>query len=52
MANLAHTWQRQGYIDKALLLLLDCAELQKKKLGAEHPDTKRTLETANSWQAN
>jgi len=51
MYNLAWTRHEQGRIKDALFLMQDCACLQEQRSGRKNPDTRRSLETLQGWQA-
>jgi hypothetical protein len=50
MSNLAGIWKSQGRNLEAILLLKDCFQLQRHKLGPQHLDVKRSRELLNKWQ--
>jgi hypothetical protein len=51
MANLAYSWRSQDFSVKALRLLSECFELQKKQLGVDHPETRASAKYIEEWQS-
>jgi hypothetical protein len=51
MENLARIWKSQNRDKQAIGLLSQCARLRERKLGADHPYTKSSLQTLKNWQA-
>jgi hypothetical protein len=50
MNNLAFTFKGRGEEGKAIRLMDECVEKRKQSLGPNHPYTKGSEDTLNSWR--
>ena len=50
MNNLAITFKGQGRDEEAMALMEDCARMQKRVLGPDHPSTKSSQDKLNQWR--